>query len=131
MFPGWRGGPTVANCYGYAEVLRLPAGILLGQRVAGGRPSDDLDRIRLAAPSAANLLDVLAENRGLFDGRLTGEVEVPELFDARGAHHIESGQIPAVGATPAVRVIGQFTRHAGEPTRSSDRPRCRRAHLGS
>jgi hypothetical protein len=85
--------------------------------MAGLGPGDDLDAIAVAAPAAADLVELLLEDLEALHFRRTGQIDVPELPGARPAHDVEAGEVAAVTAAPPVALVRDREGHA--PTLNS------------
>lgn len=72
---------------------------------------DKFDRVAAAAPPARHRLDGLVLDLGGLHDMLAGQVEVPELGGAPRAGDVESGEVSATAAAPAVGRVRQVGGH--------------------
>lgn len=74
-------------------------------------PQDEFDAIAGRAPAARDLLDGTCQHLGLIDADIAGHVGVPVLAHPGGSHHVEAGQIAAMGTAQTRALVGEFDSH--------------------
>lgn len=77
---------------------------------------DRFDRASVATPSTGHRIDVLRNDLGLFDRQVAADRVVMEGPNGRRLDDIESGEVPASGASVAsghsVTVLGDLCSHS-------------------